>query len=416
VVTLYDFPLVDVGEGLTEAELVSWLVAPGDAVAVNQPLCEVETAKSVVELPSPYAGTVVELLVPVGETVPVGTGLLRLDLGAGAADSGAADVDPVVGDEPPLTLVGSGPKEQQSVRRRRVSPAAAATGGTAERPLAKPAARLLAREHGVDLAEVEPARADGVITSADVLAAGRHTGASVPATTSYDVAGETREPVKGVRKQMAQAMTTSAFTVPHVSIWTTVDATRTVELAARLQQRREFRELKVTPLLVVAKAVLLSLGRHPLLNSSFEGEEVVIKHGVNLGIAAATPRGLVVPNIKGADRLSLLDLATALGELVGTARAGRTQPADQAGGTFTITNVGPFGMEGGTPILNPGESGILCLGAIQRRPWVVGDELVARDVVTLSLSFDHRHIDGEAGSRFLGDVAAILEDPALAML
>ena len=230
---------------------------------------------------------------------------------------------------------------------------------------------------------------------------------------------ETREPIKGVRKMMAGAMMQSAFTAPHVTEWVTIDATRTMEFVDRLKARREFREVKVSPLLVLARACILAMRRTPEINSFWDeaAQEVVLKHYVNLGIAAATPRGLVVPNIKDAQDLSLLDLAAALNDLTAVAREGKTQPAEMSGGTFTITNVGVFGVDAGTPIINPGESAILCFGAIKKQPWVGGRRsIVVRQVTTLALSFDHRHIDGEKGSRFLADVAGILEDPASALL
>ena len=234
---------------------------------------------------------------------------------------------------------------------------------------------------------------------------------------------ETREPIKGVRKMMATAMVGSAFTAPHVTEWITVDVTRTMEFVDRLKARREFRDVKVSPLLVLSRAVMLAMRRTPEINSFWDeaAQEVVYKSYVNLGIAAATPRGLVVPNVKEAQDLSLLDLAGELNQLTATAREGKTQPAEMSGGTFTITNVGVFGVDAGTPIINPGESAILCFGAIRKQPWVVTgptgeDELGIRQLTTLALSFDHRHIDGEKGSRFLADVAGILEDPASALL
>ena len=221
---------------------------------------------------------------------------------------------------------------------------------------------------------------------------------------------------------MAQAMVGSAFTAPHVTEWITVDVTRTMEFVDRLKARREFRDVKVSPLLVLSRAVMLAMKRTPEINSFWDeaAQEVVYKHYVNLGIAAATPRGLVVPNVKDAQDLSLLELAGALNQLTATAREGKTQPAEMSGGTFTITNVGVFGVDAGTPIINPGESAILCFGAVRKQPWVVSnggeDELAIRQITTLALSFDHRHIDGEKGSRFLADVAGILEDPASALL
>jgi 2-oxoisovalerate dehydrogenase E2 component (dihydrolipoyl transacylase) len=415
-----EYPLADVGEGLTEAELVRWLVAVGDTVKVNDPVCEVETAKSVVELPSPYAGVVEALLVEEGATIPVGTPLLRIGDGATPADESPshaegspspAEGSPGHATEQPLTLVGSGPKEQSVARRARLRDHSPGLGdlspgsGGPSRVLAKPGARLAARERGIDLSSVPASREDGVVTAADLEELAGAGAAS----------GGVREPVRGVRKAMAQAMTAS-HQVPQVTVWTSVDATRTLELVERLKARRDFDGVRVGPLLVVAKACLLALRRTPLLNSTYADEEVVYHDEVNLGIAAATPRGLVVPHVKAADRLDLVALATAINGLVGTARDGRTQPAEQIGGTFTITNVGPFGIEGGTPLLNPGESGILCLGTIARRPWVVGEEVLARPVVTLALTFDHRHVDGETGSRFLADVAAIVEDPGTALL
>jgi 2-oxoisovalerate dehydrogenase E2 component (dihydrolipoyl transacylase) len=229
---------------------------------------------------------------------------------------------------------------------------------------------------------------------------------------------ETREPVKGVRKMMAQAMVDSAFTAPHVTEWVTVDVTRTMRLVDRLKAHRDFRDVKVSPLLVVAKAVCLAMRRTPEINATWDDttQEVVFKSYVNLGIAAATPRGLVVPNVKDADGLALADLGAAINALTRTAREGRTQPAEMAGGTFTITNVGVFGVDAGTPIINPGESAILALGAVRPQPWVHKGKIKIRDVTTLALSFDHRLVDGEKGSRFLADVAAVLEDPSSALL
>ncbi|MFZ2502880.1 MAG: dihydrolipoamide acetyltransferase family protein, partial [Nocardioides sp.] len=239
--------------------------------------------------------------------------------------------------------------------------------------------------------------------------------------------GERREPIKGVRKMMAQAMVGSAFTAPHVTEWVTLDATRTVDFVARLKGRRDFRDVKVSPMLIVARACLLAVRRTPEINSTWDeaAGEVVYKDYVNLGFAAATPRGLVVPNIKSAERLGLVELAESINAAARTAREGRTQPADMTGGSFTITNVGVFGIDSGTPIINPGESAILAMGAIRKQPWVVTsrddsgrdhDEIAVRHVMTLALSFDHRHIDGALGSQFLADVAAIVEDPATALL
>ena len=295
------------------------------------------------------------------------------------------------------------------------------------RVLAKPPVRKLAKDLGVDLATLDADRARTARSPAsDVEGAAPASASTRPrrqaaqrrASSTPTGERETREPIKGVRKMMAGAMVQSAFTAPHVTEWVTVDATRTVEFVERLKARREFRDVKVSPLLVLARAAMLAMRRTPVINSFWDeaAQEVVFKRYVNLGIAAATPRGLVVPNIKDAQDLSLVDLATALGELTAVAREGKTQPAEMSGGTFTITNVGVFGIDAGTPIINPGESAILCFGAIKKQPWVVDDEIVVRHVTTLALSFDHRHIDGESGSRFLSDVAGMVEDPASSLL
>jgi 2-oxoisovalerate dehydrogenase E2 component (dihydrolipoyl transacylase) len=477
------FNLPDVGEGLTEAEIVSWRVKPGDTIKVNDIIVEIETAKSLVELPSPFAGIVADLLVPEGTTVAVGTPIIAVTSGSGGvapeAESGAEDVvQTPTGDqavEPGLiggpapggrtsVLVGYGPRTTEAKRRPRKglvpespSPAAAQAGVQAafqpeapapgvpledaqpaavsqapvavseapaavgSRALAKPPVRKLAKDLGVDLAGLVGSGAGGTVTRADVESAAGGAQESAPSSrvvSSAPVGGETRIPVKGVRKVTAAAMVSSAFTAPHVTEWTTVDATRTMKLVRMLKVDREFRDVKVSPLLVVARAVCLAARRTPEVNSTWDeaAQEIVVKHYVNLGIAAATPRGLMVPNVKGADSLSTHGLALALGELTSRARDGKTQPEEMSGGTFTITNVGVFGVDSGTPILNPGESGILCMGAIRRQPWVHAGKVKPRWITTLALSFDHRVVDGEQGSRFLADVAAIVEDPGSALL
>jgi len=229
---------------------------------------------------------------------------------------------------------------------------------------------------------------------------------------------ETRVPVKGVRRATAQAMVASAFTAPHVTEFVTVDVTRTMKLVQRLRADREFEGVKVSPLLLVAKAMLLAVRRNPEINAAWDeqAQEIVVKHYVNLGIAAATPRGLMVPNIKDAQDRSLRQLADDLAALTATARAGRTSPADMSGGTISITNVGVFGVDTGTPILNPGEAAILAFGAVRPTPWVHRGKVVPRQVTTLALSFDHRLVDGDLGSRFLADVAAVLERPERALV
>ena len=462
-----EFRLPDVGEGLTEAEIVAWRVAPGDTVAVNDVLVEVETAKAAVELPSPFAGTVEALLVEPGNPVPVGTPIIAIaTAGAGDAAAGpagaAATGGALIGEEGPdgriATLVGYGPRPGAARRRPRhggpaTSPAPAAAPGELQQggptpvrleqghpaaipadaeataapaaaptsvPLAKPPVRKLARDLGIDLHDIAGTGVGGVITRDDVRAASAapnvtFAGQNVP--TRADEAGVRREPIRGVRRATAAAVVASAFTAPHVTEFLAVDVTATMALRDRLRATGEYADVALSPLAFVAKAVCLALRRTPVLNARWDepAGEIVYHDRVRLGIAAATPRGLLVPTIRDADTLSLRDLATALHELAATARAGRTTPADLAGGTFTITNVGVFGVDSGTPILNPGEAGILAVGAIKEAPWVVDGALAVRTVCQLALSFDHRLVDGEQGSRFLADVGAVLTDPGLAL-
>ncbi|WP_219413856.1 dihydrolipoamide acetyltransferase family protein [Pseudonocardia nigra] len=461
-----EFAVPDVGEGLTEAEVVGWRVAPGDTVTVNQIIVEIETAKAAVELPCPWAGTVGELLVEVGQTVDVGAPIITIETAeAGSAPApaqgaaeptgeGGAKIGEAGADGRIATLVGYGPRAGSVKRRPRRSTAEPVAQGAAARastppaappespaspepmaaepaggssngapaagglvPLAKPPVRKLAKDLGVDLREVTATGDGGVITRADVEAyAAGGTAAPEPAAAP-SVGGVRREPIRGVRKATAAAMVSSAFTAPHVTEFLAVDVTETMALRDRLRATREYADVRLTPLAFVAKAVCLAARRTPEVNAHWDeaAGEIVYHDRVQLGIAAATPRGLIVPKVRDADTLSLRDLAAALGELTATARAGKTPPADLVGGTFTITNVGVFGVDTGTPILNPGEAGILAVGSIKQAPWVVDGELAVRTVCQLALSFDHRLVDGEQGSRFLADVGALLTDPGLAL-
>lgn len=517
------FRLPDLGEGLTEGEVLQWLVQPGDRITLNQPIVEVETAKAAVEVPSPFAGVVTELHAAAGDTVDVGAPLISVETAADAAaepartpsesngerasvdseaeraveagsapsavgtprepGSGEASGEPgIIGGPAPggrtSVLVGYGPREPGAARRRRrsapdgrgaprpaslpsVSGASSASGTAGARSpevgrrrvparvsaaavadalavratrsgvLAKPPVRKLARDLGVDLADLAGTGPGGIVTRADVEAAGFASATmGLPDTTASTLAsaavargpaapgerrGERRLPIRGVRKLTAEHMVASAFTAPHVTEFVTVDVSETMRLLRTLAELPEFAEIKLSPLAIVARAVVLAVRRHPEVNSTWDGAagEIVVKDYVNLGIAAATPRGLIVPNIKDADLLTLASLARALTDLVATARAGRTSPAEMAGGTITITNVGVFGVDTGTPILNPGESAILCLGMIREAPWVVDGQLAVRWVTQLGLSFDHRVVDGALGSRFLADIAAMLRTPEL---
>ena len=567
---LREFKLPDPGEGLTEADLVTWHVAVGDTVKVNDIVVEVETAKSLVELPVPFAGTVAALHAAEGDTVDVGSVIITIDdpsfigspdkpslpptsvpqgsgglsgelrsdaaapapaaaappAGAPASDAGAPAggsgeeiAEGLIGGTTSTgrtaVLVGYGVKQTEAKRRPRTgggaptvpestnrspqvqpaptqdvpestnrSPQVQPLSGERTRTLAKPPVRKLAKDLGLDLAAITPTGEGGIVTRADVeAAAARATGTAASAQEISDAVPaasrsgrptasgdrEERIPVKGVRKMTAQAMVASAFTAPHVTEWVTVDVTATMDLVERLKADREFRDVKVTPLLVLAKAMCVAVRRNPGINASWDeaAQEIVLKHYVtlgievspllimaraviwavrrtpmvgaawvdkedgsaeirvrnyvNLGIAAATPRGLLVPNIKDADAMTMRELADAIGTLTATAREGRTQPADMSGGTITITNVGVFGIDAGTPILNPGESAILAFGTISRRPWVVtaadgSESIEPRWVTTLALSFDHRLVDGELGSRYLADVAALLADPGRALV
>lgn len=541
------FNLPDVGEGLTEADIVAWKVKPGDIVGINDVLCEIETAKSLVELPSPFEGTVLELLAPEHETIEVGSPIIAIGAasdtalasdpapsapasapaataapgtpalkeandGASAPSASAAPPSsaPTAAPKSPHTpaaaeavnapvpqmhepgiesgpLVGSGPKADAVRRRpRKQQPARpsspppgtsreqAATGsavgsesagrsgagdeggvawrasrsghalligGTAPdatatpeaenavarlltRVLAKPPVRRIAKELGINLADVPATGARGEVTRADLesyqVQREREVAAAPkfwePAKKPLDQRIEV-VPVRGVRKATAKAMVDSAFTAPHVSIFVDVDASRTMEFVQRLKKSRDFENIKVSPLLILAKAVIWAAARNPSVNSEWvstpNGDEIHIKHFMNLGIAAATPRGLLVPNIKNAQDLSLKDLAVALNDLATTARAGKTKAADMQGGTLTVTNIGALGIDIGTPIINPGEVAIVAFGTIKLKPWVVSGEVIPRWITTLGGSFDHRVVDGDLSARFMADVAAIMEEPAL---
>lgn len=455
------FPLPDVGEGLTEAEIVSWRVAPGDKVTLDQVFVEIETAKSLVELPSPVDGTIVELLVAEGETVDVGTVIVVFETGSAGAETDSSTVQEVSGEpaatQPPApaaesetsgaVLVGHGTSGHAGSRRRGRS-AVVGTGtsaapaaiprptvsapvtplGTAGVVLAKPPTRKLAKDLGIDIRTIAPTGPGGIVTRDDVqraASAGAPTASAMSGAThsakpafvlpaqSYDESTVERIPVKSVRKVTAGAMVYSAFTAPHVSLFVDVDATATMERVAELKADPTFGDVKVSPLLIVARAVIRAAVRNPNVNATWTDDEIVVKKFVNLGIAAATPRGLIVPNIKHAHHMSERQLAEALEQLATTARDGKTPPSDQQGGTITITNIGVFGMDTGTPIINPGEAAIVAFGTITAKPWVVDGQVVPRMVTTLGGSFDHRLVDGDVASRFLADVADAVRNPAI---
>jgi pyruvate dehydrogenase E2 component (dihydrolipoamide acetyltransferase) len=443
------FNLPDVGEGLTEAEIVSWKVAPGDTVTVNQVICEIETAKSIVELPCPFSGTVEQLLAKEGDTVGVGMPIISVQsegsvLVAGpittsipivpessSTHQAVADVAAsVASDENKPNLVGYGSSAHGGTRRKRatgittpavvptattsipMSPVVAASASTDI--IAKPPIRKLAKDLNVDLSKVSATGLAGEITREDVVNAASQASVfrnlKTPAVPSER---EERIPVKGVRKAIATAMVQSAFTAPHVSIFVDVDATRTMEYVKRLKASTDFAGVKVTPLLLMAKAMMWAVRRNPTVNSTWTDTEIIVHNFVNFGVAAATPRGLIVPNIKDADKMSMFELAQAIEQLAATAREGKTTPEDMKDGTITITNIGVFGVDTGTPILNPGQVAIVALGSIRPKPWVVNNEIVIRQVTTIGATFDHRVVDGDVASRFVQDVASVIEEPAL---
>lgn len=509
--TFERFTMPDAGEGLTEAEIVAWHVAVGDRVTVNQAIVEIETAKSLVELPSPFAGVVSEILAEVGTVVEVGVPIIVVDTdpdgvasapaagepGEGEAAGAARGADGAEGEGSGAVLVGYGVATGGTARRARraaepaaasapvqavpdqvapaqvpvtqpsspaqtaTAPAAAPAQPTAlraaQRPAvappafaaqsvgsvsqvaprpgslavrAKPPVRKLARDLGLDLSSVTATGPGGIVTREDVLAYSAQAQPRALATYVDDDAPwlasgqvssdgrQTRVPVKSVRKRTAEAVVTSAFTAPHVTVFHTLDVTKTMRLLDRLRKDREFTDVRVTPLLITAKALLIAINRHPEINASWDedAQEIVYKHYVNLGIAASTPRGLIVPNIKDAHRLGLKSLAQGIADLTATARAGRTSPSDMADGTITITNVGVFGIDTGTPILNPGEAAILAFGAIREQPWVHKGKIKKRYVTQLALSVDHRLVDGALASRLLSDVAGVLQEPAQALV
>jgi len=424
--SVFDFLLPDVGEGLEDAEIVQWKVSVGQQIEVNQPIVEIESAKSLVELPSPFAGTVLELLAKEGEVVRVGTPIIRIQRNQ---PEQVASVES--SSERKEILVGSGPKTEDG-RRHRSRPrnygrdvatpevaeveAAAPATPTAMAPsvfLAKPLVRKLARELNVDLAGLVGSGPDGSVTREDVLA-GAKAVEQRPTTQSGESSRESRTSIRGVRRAMAEAMVTSAFTAPHVTEFLMLDVTASMQFLEKLRTQPEFAGIRLSPLPLLAHAMCIAAQQSPEVNSFWDApaQEIVTKHYVNLGIATATDRGLLVPNIKDADQLNLKEMALAIAEVVDAARAGKTEPAQMTGGTMSITNIGVFGIDAGTPILPPGQSAIISLGAVVERPWVVGGEIVVRQVTTLALSFDHRLVDGAQGSKFLADIAQILHDPA----
>jgi pyruvate dehydrogenase E2 component (dihydrolipoamide acetyltransferase) len=467
------FLLPDVGEGLVEAEIVTWKVAVGDVVTLNQPLVDIETAKATVELPSPYVGTVVALHGNVGDVMEVHKPLITFEVGGNATVTAKVAATPAsqaeaaselveqspaaIGAGREAVLVGYGVANEEGVATRThrrsgrngatntppapsvPTPAAVTAAIPSLAPRSTPPVRLYAKQHGVDIATVAGTGRDGLITRDDVERAlsgapvatpapARGPAPSGPTTTSRFVGRdieswstgpkEERIPVKGVLRSMSDAMVQSAFSAPHAAVWVRLDATMTMELLASLKKQPTLHDVRLSPLTIVAMALCDAARHYPGINSSFDtaAAQVVVRRTVNLGIAADTPRGLIVPNIKGADQLDLVAMAQALNVLVDKARNGTTTPNEMIGTTLTITNVGPFGVDAAMPILPPGTGAILAIGQIAKAPWVVNDQVVVRQVCEIAMSFDHRQIDGALASRVLGHVATFLEDPAAALI
>ena len=455
-----DFMLPDLGEGLTEATIVAWHVAVGDVVTRNQPIAEVETAKALVELPSPRAGRITALHAAEGETLAVGAPLIALETeapggadgggpaaGSGADDAGseaddsaavaagsgptapspatsdtAASSAPAAGTEQPApqrqqVLVGYGPMLPGTGRPRRrprsfeTVPYVGRSAEEAARPTPKamPPVRRHARDLGVDLATVEGSGPGGRILRSDVDACA-HSGRKDPGG-AHGGRASTRRPVTGLRRETARAMSASASTAPHASVHTTVDVTDTLESL----RRTDWDGNRTSFLAAVCRAIVPAAARTPSANARFDADagEIELFEQVSLGVAVATERGLVVATVPGADALDGATLTERIAEQAGRAREGTLAPAELTGSTLTVTNVGVFGVEGGVPILNPGQSTILAIGALRTQPWEHRGEMALRTVVTLTVSFDHRVLDGAEASRYLMDIADVLSDPAI---
>jgi 2-oxoisovalerate dehydrogenase E2 component (dihydrolipoyl transacylase) len=469
------FNLPDVGEGLTEAEIVSWHVSTGDSVEVNDVICEIETAKSLVELPVPFAGKVKELMAREGETIEVGQPLIRIsaadseggkppsatdppteesEAGSAAAESSHTappeDKEKSAGraenadEDQNQALVGSGPKADAPKARPRTRPAdldlidtsdldlpagsdqpsgrsasRSAPGGRSAAEMVRAAAppvRALAKRFGLDVAQLVGTGRDGRITRHDVETQAQHASAPASGTQTaslYEGPREEQVRVRGVRKATALNVAASASEVPHVSVFKEVDVTRTMELRSVLRSDPSYQNLNVSPMLFAAQAIIRAARKNPQVNATWHDSHYTLCNYVNLGIAAATPRGLVVPVIHDAHAYTPQGLAAAITALTSDAREGKTTPAQMQGGTISITNIGSLGLDFGTPILPPGQASIVVLGAVRTRPWIVDGQVVPRQIMNVGGSFDHRLIDGDLAGAFISDVASVMEEPGL---
>jgi len=431
------FLLPDLGEGLAEAEVVEWKVAVGETVVIDQVVVEVETAKAVVEVPSPYAGVVEALHGAAGATVIVGTPLITIAATAGAAVASAPGAPP--SHEPHReeeragsgnVLIGYGTSEASTRRRRRVRPDAAEPSARAEAPTAtttrpaapaptarvlSPVVRKLARDNNLDITTLAGSGLGGVIRRCDVEAA---ISAPYPAAGAPDDSGPApfeRIPLTGFRKTVADKLSTSRREIPDATTWVDVDATELMN--AQREINASLRHEPISLLALLARLCIAGLAEFPELNSTVDTDrqEILRYRHINLGIAAQTLRGLVVPVITAADTLSTAELSQALRDTTTLAKDGKLAPSRLSGGTFTLNNYGVFGVDGSTPIINHPEAAILGIGRIVDKPWVVNGQVVARKVTQLSLTFDHRVCDGGVAGGFLRLFADYVESPVAAL-
>ncbi|MFB4317714.1 dihydrolipoamide acetyltransferase family protein [Actinomadura sp. 21ATH] len=403
------FRLPDLGEGLTEAEIVEWKVAVGDTVEIDQIVVEVETAKAAVEVPVPYAGTVLELHAAAGTVLAVGAPLIEV---GGRADPAAARYREEERAGSGNVLIGYGTGAAPEPRRRRRG--AARTRPARAPRVISPLVRRIAAEHGVDLAAVTPTGPRGVILRRDVERAITTRAPEPPAPSAPPALADERIPLRGVRRAVADKLSRSRREIPDATTWVDVDATGL--LAARDELRRSCPDLGIGVLALLARICVDGLRRFPELNASVDtGRAEIVRYGhVGLGFAAQTDRGLVVPVVRDAHLMTTARLAAELARLTGLARSGSLPPAALTGGTFTLNNYGVFGVDGSTPIINHPEAALLGVGRIADRPWVTtGGAVVARKVVQLSLTFDHRVCDGGTAGGFLRHVADRVENPSV---
>lgn len=401
-----DFKFPDVGEGITEGEVVKWLVKEGDKVEEDQALVEVETDKAVVEIPSPYSGVVQKIHAKAGDIVKVGQTLVSI--GEKAGKKGKKEYYGVVGE------LEVAEEEEEAEPSPELEPKPKAKAEAKPKVLATPAVRKLAKELGVDLTRIKGTGKDGRITEENLRGAKEKP--AVKVTKKYDLYGYIeRVPLRGIRRATAKKME-QANAIPHVTHMDEVDVTKLVEVREKVKEEVEHLGVKLTYLPFIIKAVIEGLKAHPYVNATLGEEEIILRKYYNIGVAVDIEDGLIVPVIKGADKKSMRDIAKEVVKLAGLARERKLDLGDLQGGTFTITNIGVIGGTHATPIINPPEVAILGVGKIMDKPRVVKGRIEARKILPLSLSFDHRVIDGAEAARFMNEVIMHLEDPELLLV